>query len=129
MAEPQCLGHANEFQHLNADLDGLEATFDLGFKFEERESNNFGIDPNTEVKVWAEPYLALDISFTLIAAPWETPRTLSYGLTRSKWRQKIASGEADRQHLLDRAKPHIQRDLQAVQRGESPAALSEPGML
>ena len=36
---------------------------------------------------------------------------------------------ASQMRLLDLAKPRIQRDLQALQRGESPDALSEPVML
>src|SRR5439155_19157382 len=54
--------HLSGFNTLNESFDGLEDAFDLGFKFEERESDTFYLDPNTGVKAYPEPFLALYVS-------------------------------------------------------------------
>ena len=48
MSEKQtCFGHENGFQHLRE----FEDDHDLGFKFEEKESDSYSIDPVTGVKI------------------------------------------------------------------------------
>jgi hypothetical protein len=66
-------------------LGGLEQEFDLGFRFEEKESGRFLVDPKTGTKIWAEPYLAFYVSVVRFDTPTTQRRTLHSGLTRSKW--------------------------------------------
>lgn len=128
MERLRCLGHYNDFQHLEADLGGLEHEFDLGFKFQERE-DKYSIDPNTGAKLWADPYLALYVSVAAFDSPTGERKTLHYGLTRSKWEKVGASSHSDRDRLLKLARPRLTSDLQALRRGETPEALSDVALL
>ena len=129
MERLRCLGHYNHFQHLEAPLDGLDHEVDLGFKFQKRQSHKYSIDPNTEVKAWAQEYLALDVSVAALDPPTGQRKTLHYGLTRSKWEKIGAPSHSDRDCLLKLARPRLISDLQALRRCETPEALSEVALL
>jgi hypothetical protein len=58
-----CAGHLNDIKHL--EWDGFEG-YDLGFKFEEKESDEYGW--NAGSKAYAEPFLALYISVRKIGS-------------------------------------------------------------
>ena len=116
---PFCLGHVNGFQHLAVDLGGLEAQVDLGFKFEQENSNKSSTDPNTGVTVWAEPLLALYVSVQLEGSPPGSGQTLHYGLTRSKFAGGLTATDEDRDRLLGLATPHILQDIEGICRRET----------
>jgi hypothetical protein len=130
MGETPCLGHLNDFEHLPLDLDPLENEFDLGYKFAFRESDSYKEIPETGVKAWAEPYLALCVSAKRLSAALELPPTLHYGLTRSKFANRaLQPQEADRQRLLELATSNLKNDLRMLSEGETPGSLKEPRML
>lgn len=83
--EPECFGHHNGFVHLDVDLGGLEKDFDLGVKFETRESADSTISPQTGIQTWSEPLLALYVSFDSLAPGPRRHGTLRYALGRSRW--------------------------------------------
>lgn len=114
--EDSCIGHVNGYTHLP--LDDLGIDYDLGFTFEESESEEFRLDPYTGLKVWAEPSLILCVSVrhpNLTGLP-----TLRYGLTRS---------QADRGDLLKKARPRIVADAKTLQSEGKPDAASKVVML
>ena len=72
-----CAGHVNDFGHLGLDLGGLKEEYDLGFKLEEKEPDEFSVNPNTGVKAFAEPFLVLYISVRDRESPKSTTVRLS----------------------------------------------------
>lgn len=100
-----CAGlHQNNFQHLNADLGGLESEYDLGFKFEAVEGE-------------AGPYLALDVSVRHRSNnPPDLP-VLHYGL--SAYAVGLSSSQKDWARLLELARPRIKHDVAAIHAGQS----------
>ena len=129
MKKDQCRNHVNGFTHFDVELGGLEKEFDLGFKFDTLESDSFYIDPKTGVKSYAEPYLILYISFAPVASLLREPKTLCYGLTRSKWENEAGATPSDETHLLEGSKPKIAEDLKIVQDGGNPKSLLRTEML
>jgi hypothetical protein len=119
------MGHSDGFQHLEFEGDGLESQFDLGCRFEEKESEHFEIDPNTGSKSWAEPYLALWISVSRPGMGDGCTGTLRYGLTRSKWQEPACSTQEDRGRLLELVRARLGADLRELEQGRTPQAFSE----
>ena len=124
-----CLGHEKGFQHLTVKVGGLEDEYDLGFKFEEKESDSYSVDPITGIKVWAEPELVLNISVKDPDDGNSSPLTLRYGLIRSRFANKLTAREADREELLKCALPKLKADLESLRRGENPPSLDQMVML
>lgn len=123
MSNP-CAGHIHGFEHLQ--LDELGEDFDLGFKFELRESENSRVvDPGIEA--WAEPLLILHVSVRHSDLP-ECP-TLQYGLTRSKFEVGLTASKGDRERLTKTALPYILADARALQAGKQPKSAREIMML
>lgn len=121
----QCFGHQNNFAHLDIDLRGPEQGFDLGFKFEQRESDEFAIDPQTGIKAWAEPFLALYVSYAA-SGPEPGPHgTLHYGLARSRWSDQTGSSSVEQERLLADAKPFLAEDLRALKGGGTPETTTQ----
>ena len=116
-----CAGHVNDFGHLGLDLGGLKEEYDLGFKLEEKEPDEFSVNPNTGVKAFAEPFLVLYISVRDRESPKSLP-TLQYGLTRSKFARGLTSTPEDRKRLLQKARPYIRADVAALKAGVKPEA-------
>jgi hypothetical protein len=109
MSEQQtCLGHENGFRH----LEGFGDQHDLGFKYEEVES-----------EALAEPTLALYISMKDLRFGNSRPITLHYGLTRSEFANKHSACDADRKELLRRALRRLNADLQLLQGGMKPPCI------
>jgi len=127
--KPICMGHMNGFEHFAGQLSGLDEQFDLGIKFEERESDEYSIDPITGVKVWPEPFLALYVSVKQVDLGDLPPLTLHYGLTRSKFSAGLTSNQMDRHRLLDLALPELRSDLNLLDHGEEPFSLSKTRLL
>jgi hypothetical protein len=122
------VGHVNGFEHLSAGVGDLEAEWDLGFKFLERESDDFRIDPATGVKAWGEPFLALYVSVCrkdsgLVYSSFQ------YGLTRSKFSSGLSATQADRDRLLEVARPHIEAHMRKLMNGDKPASFDRFQML
>ncbi len=105
--------HLNGFIELRGSYGGLERHFDLGYKFEERESDEFRINPNTGVKAFAEPLLALDVSAARRGSV-QVPVTLQYAKTRSSFSRGLHATNEDRDQLLKAAAPRIAADLQIL---------------
>jgi hypothetical protein len=121
-----CKGHVNGFAHL--ELEELGDQFDLGFKFEQRESEEFRFDAMTGIKVWAEPLLVLCVSVAHGGMP--PSATLRYGLTRLMFEDDhIVAAEGDRRRLMEKARPHILADARALQTGQQPNVASKIVML
>lgn len=116
----KCFGHLNDFAHLDVDLRGVEAGFDLGFKFEQRESDEFSIHPATGIKAWAEPFLALYVSYVSREPGPVLRGTLHYGLGRSKWNDQSGSSSVDQDRLLVDAEAFLADDLRALTEGKIP---------
>lgn len=129
MKKDKCRNHVNGFKHFDVELGGIEKEFDLGFKFDTLESDNFHINPKTGVKSYAEPYIILCISFAPVASLLRDPKTLCYGLTRMKWEKATEASPGDKAHLLEKAKLQIKEDLKMVQEGENPDSLLRTVML
>jgi hypothetical protein len=123
-----CAGHVNDFRHLTLRSDGLEDEYDLGFKFEERESEKFHVDVKTGVRAWAEPFLVLYISVAQRGSPRSLP-TLRYGLTRSKFVGGLTSNPEDRERLLEMARRYIKEDVVTLKGGGTPEAARDVVML
>ena len=119
-----CAGHLNDFRHLALGLGGLEEDYDLGFKLEEKESDEFRADANTGVEAFAEPLLVLYISVRDRESPKSLP-TLQYGLTRSKFARGLTSNPEDRERLLQKARPCIRADVAALKAGVTPETARE----
>jgi hypothetical protein len=115
-----CFGHLNDFAHLDVDLRGAEEGFDLGFKFEQRESDESSVHPETGIKAWAEPFLALYVSYVSLEPGPALRGTLHYGLGRSKWKDQSGSSSVDQDRLLVDAKPLLADDLRALVEGKIP---------
>lgn len=113
-----CVGHANDFSHLTLDLQGFEGEYDLGFKFEERESD----------RPRAEPLLVLYVSVVQRASPRPLP-TLRYGLTRSKFTGGLTSNPKDKERLLEMARPNVRRDVVTLTNGGTPESVRDVVML
>jgi hypothetical protein len=122
MSQP-CEGHLNAFAHLDIDLHGEEQGFDLGFKFEERESKTRAAD--AAVNAWGEPLLALYVSYASLGSGLVSRGTLHYAIGRSQWRDPIAASPIDQQTLLTRAQPLLEQDLRSVRAGRFPAATKD----
>ena len=99
-----CTDQVNGFRHLRLELGGLEDDYDLGFKFENMESDKFRLDSTTGVKAWAEPLLLLYVSVTHRSSP-RSSQTLRYGLTRSKFARGLTSNPDDSERLPRTAPP------------------------
>jgi hypothetical protein len=123
-----CAGHVNDFTHLTLALEGLEAEYDLGSKFEERESDKFHVDPKTGIKAWAEPLLVLYVSVAQLSSRRPLP-TLRYGLTRSKFAGGLRSNSDDRERLLESARPHIHESVITLKAGGTPEEARDVVML
>lgn len=96
----QCLGHENEFQHYDHDLDGLEELFDVGFKLEiEDPPGNY-----------SGPYLTLHYSVKRIDGRGAVER-LDFHLARDHWAQPTAPGGQDEQRLINESHPKLLNDL------------------
>ena len=119
--QARCAGHTNGFEHL--DVEGIPPDVDCGRKLEStpRESDDYVIDPATGVKAWAEPYLPCYVSVKELAAPrrnW----SLSYGLTRSRWRTQTQVGTCDAEELARLVAEVLAADVVALLHGEDPEA-------
>ena len=123
-----CAGHVNDFAHLNLGFEGLESEYDLGFKFEERESDKFHVDSKTGIKVWAEPLLVLYVSVVQRSSQRTLP-TLRYGLTRSKFAAGLRSNPDDRERLLEIARPHVRESVITMKAGGTPEEARDVVML
>jgi hypothetical protein len=111
--------HGNGFTQLFGQFGGLEQDFDLGYKFEERESDEFQIDPHTGNKVFPEPFLALYFSASPKGST-QVPTTLCYARTRSHFSRGLHPTVEDQGLLLKAATPSIIADLQLLLKGEEP---------
>ena len=111
--------HGNGFTQLIGPFGGLEENFDLGYKFAERESDEFHIDLNTGNRVFAEPFLALYVSASPKGST-QVPTTLCYARTRAHFSRGLHSTVEDRELLLKAATPFIIADLQLLLKGEEP---------
>jgi hypothetical protein len=120
-------GHINGFRHLPGEYDCLEKIFDLGIKYEEKESDDCTENP-LGGETCAEPLLAMYISVTRFDDGRKIG-TLHYGLTRSKWNNCLASTTQDQEKLLANARNSIIEDLRYLQKGQKPQALTEPTMV
>ncbi len=92
-----CLGHNNNFRHLEIDLGELNDRVDLGYKFEHKENAN-------------PPYLILYISLRKINdldATSSTPPSLKYGLNRQEWENISVPGEEENNTLLNLTNTYI----------------------
>jgi len=114
--------HLSGFNTLNESFDELEDAFDLGFKFEERESDTFYLDPNTGVKAYPEPFLALYVSVRSKSSSI-VPQTLHYGLARSQFSDGLHANDDDKQRLLISSRPLIISDLRTLRDGKMPLRL------
>jgi len=128
MVHSFCSGHVNNFEHLTLGLDGLEDDYDLGFKFEERESDKFHLNAKTGVKAWAEPLLTLYVSVAQHGLQ-KSLTTLRYGLTRSKFMGGQASNTDDQERLLEMARPYIEEAVVTLKAGGTPKAACNVLML
>lgn len=113
-----CTGHENSFEHLSVDLGVSARDADLGYKYQEKESDVHG----------AEPLLVLYVSVRPPGFP-QPLATLQYGLTRSKFRSGLTASREDQETLLEAALPHIREEAPAVLRGEQPRSTREVRML
>ena len=121
-----CYGHYGELEHLQ--FDELGEKFDLGYKFDERESDIFRDDPRIGVRAWAEPLLILFVSVKHRDLP-DIP-TLRYGLARSRFEDAaLTANECDRARLMEMARPHILGDVMALMAGTQPEAVLDIRML
>lgn len=121
-----CIGHHSDFQHLESPLN--EHEWDIGYCFEEKESDEFSVNPNNGIKVWAEPYLVLYIS-VVHKDSQDKRQTLHYGLTRSKFSNGSTSTKKDRDRLLELTLPHVKSDLELLKRRIALDNLKKPKML
>jgi len=114
--------HLNGFNTLNESFDGLEDGFDLGFKFEERESDTFHLDPNTGVKAYEEPFLAHYVSVCSKSSS-AVAQTLHYALPRSHFSDGLHANDDDKQRLLMSSLPSITDDLRTLRDSKIPSRL------
>ena len=116
--------HDNGFQAFPGTYDGLEADFELGFKFD------FGQPDNEEEKevhgyrivACAEPVLALYLSVRRKSSLGESV-TLHYYLTRSEFSGGLAPNDEDKKRLLEMSHEMIVADLGALKDGQAPERL------
>jgi len=123
-----CLGHVNRFEHLETALEGLEDEFDVGIKIREEESEHYGVDPNTGVKVWDEPRLVLYASVVHKDFPNDR-KTLRYALTRAAYGTQLNSIDDAIPMLLELALPALKSDLTLVKSGSQPDSATKIVML
>ena len=114
--------HTNGFVSLKVSLVGLENEFELGIKFEERESHESRVDLRTGIRAWAEPFLALYVSASPKGST-QVPVTLSYARTRSFFGNKLNATADDRDIMLQAATPFIMSDLTLLAINQSPQSL------
>jgi hypothetical protein len=126
MAGQPCESHVTGFGHLS--LRGLDRDIDLGFKFEQRESELFRLDPNTGVRAYAEPLLILHVSVRQQGSV-SLPSMLRYGLSRSKFSGGLTANEADRKRLLETSAPQIRADIADMKAGARPEAIQAIRMI
>jgi hypothetical protein len=120
--------HYNEFRTLNGPFGGLEMDFDLGYKFEEKESDACSINSETGVKAYAEPFLALYVSARRKSSEGES-RTLHYALPRSSFKGGLHPNESDRQRLVEGASHFIVEDLRDLLSNKNPQSLQRFRMI
>jgi hypothetical protein len=113
--------HANGFEHLDATLLGLAHEFDLGIKFERNTDGPVGYP--------GEPYLLLYVSFAATSGERRPSGTLHYALRRARWQRPGEAVDADRTYLRNLAVERVPVDLQAIDRGDDIAWLTEEGRL
>ena len=111
--------HTNGFLPLELPLEELEKVFELGHKYEERESNDPHIDPRTGIKAFAEPFLALYISVSVLASG-DIPITLNYARTRSRFPKNFPATDEHQRLLLHAARSSIISDLQMMTKNQLP---------
>ena len=79
MTGGRCLGHDNDFNHFQGELEGLEERFDVGYKFEvEDPPGNF-----------SGPYLVLYFSFAPLDRPVSSKELRRYELNRDHWANDV----------------------------------------
>lgn len=123
-----CREHVNGFSHLESDFGGLENNYDLGFKFEMKESDKPRVDPKTGREGWDDPLLILYISASHRSSP-ESLSTLRYGLGRSEFVGGITPNAEDETRLLEKARPWIKSDLAVLKSGRAPESTRDIVML
>ncbi len=121
-----CLGHFGGFKHLAEPVPGFETEYDLGFEFEQRESDEFVVEPATCIKAWAEPILELRIS---VRRRDGYSKTLRYGKSRSSFIGGMEANAADKSELLKRAALQLASDLESLRAGKEPAPLKNVAMI
>jgi len=121
-----CLGHFGGFKHLAEPVPGFETEYDLGFEFEQRESNEFVVQRATGIKAWAEPILELCIS---VKRSDGYTRTLRYGKNRSSFIGGLKANEADKSELLKTAALQLRSDLESLRVGKEPHSLKNVAMI
>jgi len=94
--EQKCFGHLNDFAHLDSDLAGPEAEFDLGFKFERRDAR--------------EPFWVLNVSYTSTASRPVLRGTLHFA---------ASSSSIGQEELLARVRPFLVDALRALKMGKT----------
>ena len=81
-----CTSHVHEFTHLT--LDELDDHYDLGFKFQQSESDKFAVNPSSGVRAWAEPLLILYVSVKHPDLHDDfTPRLCTQATLRRVWKR------------------------------------------
>ena len=105
---------------------GFETEYDFGFKFEQRESKEFVVEPLTGIKAWAEPILELRIS---VRRRDGYSKTLRYGKSRSSFIGGMEANAADKSELLKRAALQLASDLESLRAGKEPAPLKNVAMI
>ena len=105
---------------------GFETEYDFGFKFEQRESKEFVVEPLTGIKAWAEPIVELCIS---VKRRDGYTRTLRYGKSRSSFIGGMEANAADKSELLKRAALQLASDLESLRAGKEPAPLKNVAMI
>lgn len=98
-----CLGHFNEFEHLVADLAGLDEYFDVGLKYEIEDL----------ISNYSGPYLTLHMSIKQIDPPRDLEPT-RYHMPREEWQDITKPTETDQHRLLQRSIPLLIQHLRSI---------------
>ncbi len=116
-----CNNHTNGFEHL--DQPGIDG-YDLGVRYKEEDSDSFMVQPETGVKAWAEPHLAMYVSVR--NSKTDELHTLRYGLTRSHFADgALTARQVDKDALQAAAEKQILEDVAALAMGRAPRSTKD----
>lgn len=108
--ERRCIGHENNFTHLDRDLDALEQRYDIGYKFvvEDPIGNRTG------------PFLRLYFSFAPFDRPFQDRKHVDFRMNREHWGTIEIPNEDDHDRLMEEALPALKTAIEEWEKACTP---------